>query len=115
MTYDTRKQYEDPRTALVGSGVRLTIHGNNMRIRAQRLLGESLVRLRGLLGGGGWCFKTTSQVDVGNTGVNCEVDGGVANAGVVDGVSGRANGVVEQRRIPVGRSSGGRTPVCLTS
>ena len=32
-TYDTREQYEDPRTAL---GVRLTIHGNNMRIRAQR-------------------------------------------------------------------------------
>ena len=32
-TYDTRELYEDPRTAL---GVRLTTHGNNIRIRAQR-------------------------------------------------------------------------------
>ena len=41
----------------------------------------------------------------GDAGVNCEVDGKVANAGAIDGVSGKANGVGEQRRTSVGRSS----------
>ena len=54
---------------------------------------------------------TTSQVVVGHTGVYCKVDGGVANAGVDDGVSGKADGVVRRRRTPVGRSSVGRGSV----
>ena len=54
---------------------------------------------------------TTSQVVDGNASVHCKVDGGVANAGVGDGVSGKADGVVRQRRIPVGRSSVGRSVV----
>ena len=54
---------------------------------------------------------TTSQVVGGNAGVYCRVDGGVAKAGVGDGVSGKADGVVWQRRTPVGRSSVGQSVV----
>ena len=54
-------------------------------------------------------FKQHPRSTVGNAGVNCEVDGRVANAGVVNGVSGKANGVVEQRRTSVGRSSVSRS------
>ena len=54
---------------------------------------------------------TTSQVVGGNAGVYCRVDGGVAKAGVGDGVSGKADGVVRRRRIPVGRSSVDRSVV----
>ena len=48
---------------------------------------------------------------MGHTGIHCGVDGGVAHAGVDDGVSGKADGVVRQRRTSIGRSSVGRGSV----
>ena len=54
---------------------------------------------------------TTSQVVGGYTGVHCEVDGGVADAGAGDGVSGKAGGVAGQRRSSIGRSSVSRGSV----
>jgi hypothetical protein len=52
---------------------------------------------------------TTSQVVEDNAGVYCKVDDGVADAGMADGVSGKADGVVRQRRASVGRSSVGQS------
>ena len=56
-------------------------------------------------------FNDIPGRDLGHTGVHCGVDGGVAHAGVDNGVSGKADGVVRQRRTSIGRSSVGRGSV----
>ena len=48
---------------------------------------------------------------MGHTGVHCGVDGGVAPAGADNGVNGKADGIVRQRRTSIGRSSVGRGSV----